>query len=742
MHLLKEKLNLRLYQQTILNTAVQKNTLVVLPTGLGKTHIAAALASLRLPHGKILFLAPTKPLVAQHLNTFSEIFEPKEELVLFTGETKAKLRKDLWDKSKIIFSTPQTVKNDLISGKLSFGDVALLILDEAHRATGDYAYTFLAKEYARQSAVPRILALTASPGKNEEKINEVCRNLLIDAVEARDREHLEVKSYVKPLKFHYEFVDLPEEMLVIRARLLNAIKARLEILKSANLVTSTDISKVTKKSLLLLQGSLQVQMAQQNFEVAHALSICAALMKLTHALSLVESESLASLKNYFDNIWEESKSTKVRAVKDIIADFNVRAAYALTNSAIEKNIEHPKMDALKKIVEKQIAEKAGSKILVFAEIRTNIQKILNTLDEISGLEVHKFIGQASREEKGMNQRAQIEVIEQFKRGEINCLVCTAVAEEGLDIPSVDLVVFYTPIPSAIRNIQRRGRTGRQEIGRVAVLVTKNTKDETYYWVAKRAEATMRSAIQTISHNKQPAATEQAATLNQFIRAEKLKPEEKITIFADVRERGPLIDKLYESGANVTVGTLTCGDFILSEDVGVERKIVNDFVVSLLDGRLFEQVRGLKGQFNKPLVIIEGKFEDIFTARQVHPSALWGSLASLVLDWGVPILFSQNPQETADLLITIAKREQLERNKSVAVRLDQKPRTIAEMQQFLVEGLPAVGPTLAKNLLKYFKSPINIFNASLEDLQKVDGVGEKKAEIIKKILESLFDERAS
>ncbi|MBI4096013.1 MAG: DEAD/DEAH box helicase [DPANN group archaeon] len=738
MHLLKDKLQLRLYQQTILNTASQKNTLVVLPTGLGKTHIAAALASLRLAHGKILFLAPTKPLVAQHLKTFSEIFEPKEELTLFTGETKADSRKDLWEKSKIIFSTPQTIKNDLISGKVSFDSVALLVLDEAHRATGEYAYTFLAREYAKLSQNPRILALTASPGKNEEKINEICRNLRIEAVEARSREHLEVKSYVKPIKFHYEFVVLPEELENIRSRLVNAIKGRLEILKSAGLVTSTDVSKVNKKALLALQASLQIQMAQQNYEVAHALSVCAALMKLQHALSLIESESVGALKNYFDNLWDASKTSKVRAVKDIVSDFNVRAAYSLTNSALEKNIEHPKLEALKSVVEKQVSEKKDCKILVFTEIRTNIQKILSTLDDISGLEVHKFIGQSSREDKGMNQKTQIEVIERFKRGEINCLVCTAVAEEGLDIPSVDLVVFYTPVPSAIRNIQRRGRTGRQEVGKVAVLVTKNTRDEVYYWVSKRAEEKMQSAIENISDGKKELG--QDAPLTQFIKADKLKPEEQVSIFADVRERGLVVDKLFESGAHVTVGTLTCGDFILSEDVGVERKIVNDFVVSLLDGRLFEQVRGLKGRFAKPLIIIEGNFEDIFKVRQVHPSALWGALASLVLDWGVPILFASNPTETAELLITIAKREQLERNKTVAVRLDQKPRTIAEMQQFLVEGLPAVGPTLAKNLLRHFKSPINVFTASLEDLQTVDGIGSGKAELIRKILEKLFDEK--
>src|SRR3989344_8466394 len=170
MEFLKEKLNLRLYQETILNTVSQKDTLVVLPTGLGKTHIAVALASLRLPLGKILFLAPTKPLIAQHLKTFSEYFSPTEKLAVFSGEVDPEKRNELWQKSQIIFSTPQTVKNDLLVRRIDFHDVALIVFDEAHRAVGNYAYSFLANEYIRQANTPKILALTASPGTDEAKI--------------------------------------------------------------------------------------------------------------------------------------------------------------------------------------------------------------------------------------------------------------------------------------------------------------------------------------------------------------------------------------------------------------------------------------------------------------------------------------------------------------------------------------------------------------------------------------------
>ncbi|MEK6807584.1 MAG: DEAD/DEAH box helicase, partial [Nanoarchaeota archaeon] len=143
MRLIKDKLNLRLYQQTILNSAIEKNTLVVLPTGLGKTHIAIALASLRLPQGKILVLAPTKPLVLQHSKVFSEFFLPKEEIGVVTGTTKQEERKDFLKNAKMIFATPQTIKHDLLSGKLSLKDFSLVVFDEAHRATGNYDYVFL-----------------------------------------------------------------------------------------------------------------------------------------------------------------------------------------------------------------------------------------------------------------------------------------------------------------------------------------------------------------------------------------------------------------------------------------------------------------------------------------------------------------------------------------------------------------------------------------------------------------------
>ena len=187
----------RLYQETILATAAQKNTLVVLPTGMGKTNIFLMLAAQRLrqyPTSKILLIGPTKPLIEQYCNVFKGHFDiPEDELAIFTGLVAPKTREELWKKSIIIFSTPQGLENDIISNRVNLKEVSLLGVDEAHRAVGDYAYVFVAKQYVKRADYPRILALTASPGSDLEKISEVCKNLYIEDIEVRTEEDLDDK---------------------------------------------------------------------------------------------------------------------------------------------------------------------------------------------------------------------------------------------------------------------------------------------------------------------------------------------------------------------------------------------------------------------------------------------------------------------------------------------------------------------------------------------------------------------
>ena len=203
----------RLYQETILSTCVEKNTLVVLPTGLGKTNIFLMLAAHRLklyPQSKILFIGPTRPLIDQYFSVFQKHFEIDEEkMAVFTGYVKPDKRAELWKTSQIIFSTPQGLENDIINGRIDLSSVSLLGFDEAHRAVGDYAYVWVAQQYQKIAQYPRIIGLTASPGSDLAKIEEVCKSLFIEDIEVRTDKDSDVAQYVQEVEIDWVKVTLP-----------------------------------------------------------------------------------------------------------------------------------------------------------------------------------------------------------------------------------------------------------------------------------------------------------------------------------------------------------------------------------------------------------------------------------------------------------------------------------------------------------------------------------------------------
>ncbi|MGC8885184.1 MAG: ERCC4 domain-containing protein [Candidatus Nanoarchaeia archaeon] len=739
----KEKLELRIYQQTILNSALNQNTLVVLPTGLGKTHIAIALAGLLYQKGKILMLAPTLPLVNQHAKTFAQFFSPPEELAVLSGKVEPKERENLWTRAKLIFATPQTIKHDLISGKINLKDLALLIFDEAHRASGEYPYSFIAKICVEQNPSCRILALTASPG-TPEKTKELCTNLFLDKVEIRNRNHPEIAPYVKSIQTNFVLINLPQQFINIKENLEAAIANRVQIINSLT-NSNLNLNKLSRKTLLNLKQELQKRFVIDK-HYGRALSVCASLIKIQHALLLLTTESISAFCSYLNQIWNEASRHKTKTLTDITSDFRIRAAYSLALDLFQKGIEHPKIAALKDVVKKQISENPNSKILIFTEYRDNIAPILSAL-EMPGIAAHKFIGQASRLEPGMSQKTQAEIIERFKKGELNVLVCTSVAEEGIDIPAVNLVVFYSPLPSVIRTIQRRGRTGRTEVGKVEILITKNTVDEAYYWSTKRKEERLNkqfSEFESFSFNnisfKEAAPKKQGQ--QKLIDSIENKIEDKIgdkkneiVIFVDSREP-KLAEQLFLLGAKVIPTQLKVGDFIISERLGCERKTIEDFVASLIDGRLFAQAKELKETFARPFFVLEGEFERLFSVKNVSKQALYGALASLLFDWEIPIIFTKNISETALLLYTIANREQNKDRKNLLNRTE-KPVLLPEAQLYFIESLPQIGPEVAKALLKYFGSPKAIVNATEEELKKVEGVGEKRAALLKQIFETIY-----
>lgn len=211
--------------------------------------------------------------------------------------------------------------------------------------------------------------------------------------------------------------------------------------------------------------------------------------------------------------------------------------------------------------------------------------------------------------------------------------------------------------------------------------------------------------------------------------------EPLTIIVDHREFcSGVVRELSRNELRVVSKQLPVGDFILSDRVGVERKEVRDFVGSLLEGRLFGQIRDLKGAYVRPLLIIEG--ENLYGTGGVSQESIMGTLASIVTDYGVPTIFTQDDRETAGILVAIAKREHAE-GRIPAIRGEKGSLSLPERQQFIVEGLPHVSGTLSQRLLAQLGSVYGVFNAGVEELSQVKGVGRKTAEELYRTIRSPY-----
>jgi len=214
-------------------------------------------------------------------------------------------------------------------------------------------------------------------------------------------------------------------------------------------------------------------------------------------------------------------------------------------------------------------------------------------------------------------------------------------------------------------------------------------------------------------------------------------EKRLKIIADHREApSGIIDELMRLGVEVEVCQLKVGDFILSNRVGVERKSTGDFLQSIVDKRLMSQAKILRETFERPVLILEGG--NLYSRRAIHPNAVRGSLAALVVDIGIPILPTRDEKETALILFAIARREQLDESREVAVRGEPKRLTLPEHQRFVVEGLPGISAVLAKRLLEHFGTVERVMCASEEELKQVHGIGREKARSIRKILASIYE----
>ena len=732
----------RQYQINIAKSAEKSSTLVVLPTGLGKTIIALLVIAkeLKNKNNKILFLSPTKPLVNQHTIFLKKFLETDDSIELFTGEISPLKRKEIWEKSRIIVSTPQVIENDLISKRISLNKTSLIIYDEVHRAVGNYSYVFISDLYKKQCNNRLTLGMTASPGNDLSKILEICKTLEIENIEIRTKNDSDVKPYVYDLKMKWKEINLPNEFSHVIQLLRRALSDRLKKLKEIGVIESSSISLINRTKLLNIQKRIQEELRSSSNppkQLYQAASAQNAALKLYHGIELIQTQGVNALLNYFQRMGHEAISKGgSKASKHIMKDKNVIEALAFAKSL---KIEHPKIPELIKIVTKQINDNKNSKIIIFTHYRDTSSYVFQQLKSIDKIHPIRFIGQAGKDgDKGLSQKEQVKILADFKNDKYNVLIATSVAEEGLDIPSTDLVIFYEPVPSEIRTIQRRGRTARKMPGKVIILITKGTPDEGYYWSAKRKERTMRSELDLLRSSLNKSYEDANMFYKKMMRENNQKSledysnKDKIKIIVDNREsRSSVIRILSQKNIQVESQQLHVGDYILSSRIGVERKQVDDFLSSLIEGKLFMQMRKLRDAYSRPILILEG--EGILTKRNISHSAIFGSFVSIIVDFGIPIMTTSSANETADFLEVMAKREQKEGEKAVAIRGEKWSMSTTEQQQFIMEGLPNISAVLAKRLLQHFGSIRAIANASEEELCNVHGIGKNIATEIVKVL---------
>ncbi|WP_436925336.1 DEAD/DEAH box helicase [Halosimplex amylolyticum] len=487
----------RRYQRELADAALRTHTLVCLPTGLGKTTVSLLVTAQRLAGdvvNKSLLLAPTKPLVQQHADFYREALEVHDdEIVVYTGDTRPDDRAELWSGARIVVATPEVVENDLVGSRIDLTDVVHCTFDECHRATGDYAYNYIAERYHEQARDPLATGMSASPGDDEEAILEVCHNLGLRQVEVMTEEDADVDAYTHETSVDWERIELPETVIEIRDAINEVIEDRLAKLRELG-VTNTSKADVSEREIQKIQGKLRELMNNDQSEGYEGMSLLAEVRKLRTAVTYAETQSVESLRRYFERQKQAARSSGAsKADQRMISEPKVREAI---RRAEDYDDLHPKFRRTRMLIAQTLGIENGERVIVFTESRDTAETLTDFLNE--HFTARKFVGQSDTDgSDGMTQTQQQETLDEFRAGEFEVLVSTSVAEEGLDVPEVDLVLFYEPVPTAIRAIQRKGRTGRQTEGAVSVLLAEDTRDEAYFWKARNDQKRMKDELRSL-----------------------------------------------------------------------------------------------------------------------------------------------------------------------------------------------------------------------------------------------------
>ena len=804
----------RIYQQVLAADVLKNgNTMIVAPTALGKTIIAILVAADRLQKlkgSKILILAPSKPLTIQHEENFKHFLNVP--CTSITGAVKTDEREKRWAESQVICATPQTVESDLLNERYTLEDVSLVVFDECHHAVGSYSYVYLATRYVKECQNHLILGLTASPGHDKSKIKEVCENLFIQDITIKTEEDPDVKPYFNPINIDWIKVEMGPRLEKIRDLVNKALNVRLKGLKDLGVINTVSVNK---RDILKARSRVQRKIGQSvnpPKECFQAISILSAVINLQHALGLLESQGVAPFNDYVGRL--RKKTT--RAAKNILLDPNFSKAVYLAKEAEDYGLEHPKMKKLIELLKLELGmdgqtrlkslredgeDKDSPKIIVFTQFRDTLDMIHERCER-EGIKSVRFYGQGTSDgKKGLTQKEQKNIIKSFKTGNYDVLISTSVAEEGIDIPAVDLVILYEPVQSEIRMIQRRGRTGRKSSGRMKVLITKKTIDEGYYWTSVRRESRMKTqlatqeAIEELKLNaaekievertvkvlgkkeksivEDPVDSDMDDSLEEEVSDEDIEEielenenESKLKEIKEkeAKEEQSLEDAIYEELAKnpqnqelvVYVDTREGNSKVIRalDTIGVKVKVntmaVADYQVSeevaieRKTAKDFVDSIVDKRLFKQARMMMEEFKKPImilegndFYSGFINPNAIRGAMTSIALDYGISIIPTRTEEDTAAMIKRIAIREQKGEKRSIQIRTERKPQNLWEQQLFIIESLPNIGPVHAKRLLEHFGTVKAVLEADEKKLQEVEGIGKKTAKNIREVVEGKY-----
>lgn len=702
---------------------------------------------------KVIMTAPTKPLVEQHHETLTKMLDISEiEIVVLDGSVPPNQRKDQWKSKSVFVCTPQTLRNDIISGHIDLSKVSFVCIDEAHRCVGEDATVLVAEQFRQQNPSGRLIGITASPG-SKDKMEEIVQNLGAKKIEYMDEEDPKVKPYVYQTAEEYIKVDLPVTIQNIITQLQSVLDDFLKVLKELEVISSSQRSRNPRSALIGLPGQIQNQRSEfeDDSQFFAAMSAAGNALRASHALELIETQGIPALYKYLEEQLRKVKREGKTSIRKFLQMPQMQAVWEDTQDLFNQGEIHPKLDYLLQLVKHQLEEEVTSRILVFSNYRNTSKTLSEALNSLDAVSSQWFVGQASsRTDQGLKQREQIEILQQFKNGTLNVLVSTSVGEEGLDVAQCDLVIFYDVVPSATRLIQRSGRTGRARDGRVVILIAKGTRDEGYYWASQRRKDKLKDEILSV---RDELETRNQTKVDDFFGSsekqtssppsdqgdlkEKLQEKhgELPTIIVDHREKaGAVLRHLMNLEVNIEQQQLPVGDYILSDRVAVERKSVEDFTATVKRGDMFNQLVELKSTFTKPILLIEG--QDVQGAS-LHKNSIFGILSSILLDLNIPIFYTKDSQETAEFIAYLAKKEQSEKKQKPVVKTSGSQSSMAEEQIALISQLPKINRVIAERLLDEFQTPRNFFSQTQDDLRKVRGVGKVLADRIDLLLSTPF-----